>query len=143
MCCPLVDAVHCDGGCSALHVKRHLELHPLTEDVDADLVEQVTVDVGLYASLEATLADGQYLAHGIAPSDDALFIGIGSLDGVILDHFDNDGIAWHAAEEMGKAVVQQTLLPHAPQHPVVAEVGEVRSDLFLVLGLGASLGIDT
>lgn len=82
-----------------------LELNSVAKDVDADFVKELTVDVWLGAGDETLTADGEYLAHGIATTDDAFTVGISSPDRIVLDHFNDDRIFGDAAKKCSEVAV--------------------------------------
>ena len=116
------------------------ELDSLAEDVDARGVEEGGIYVWCGAVEEMAAADGEDLAHGIASVENATLIGLGCPHQVILLDLDDDNIVGNALQQCCKILIQQTLLPDAPQHPLQPERGKVVADVCSIIGFGASLG---
>lgn len=85
--------------------KMGSELNPIAEDVNSDLVEKLTVDVRLCVGDETMATDGEYLAHGVATTDDAFSIRVSSPNGVVLDYFNDDRIFGDASEKRSEVAV--------------------------------------
>lgn len=117
-----------------------LEVHLLAQNVDVGVVEELTVNGRLGAGYEMAAADGEDFAHSVAAADDALGVGVGGPDGIVLDELHDGAAVGDAAEKTGEGLAAETLLPDAPKHPVVTETGEVGAYVALVLGLLVALG---
>ena len=70
-----------------------------------------------------------------------MFVGVGGPKGCALDHFNDNAVGGNTAETIGEVAVEQAFLPHAPQHPIEAELGEVGANLTFVLALAAAIGV--
>lgn len=111
----------------------------LSEYVDVGGVKEVGVDVGGGACQKMSAADGQNLAHGVAAVDDATLVHIRRPDEVILlDKLYYHDIIKNTLQQVRIFLVQPTLLPNAPQHPLMPQRREIRPDVFLVLCLRAA-----
>ena len=125
--------------CGLNYVKQILELDSLAEHVNVGLVKVVCVDVGDGASEKVTSANSKDLAHGVASVEYTILAQIGCPHEIILlNNLDNDHIVGNTCQQICKVLVQLTLLPDAPQHPLMPERGEIRSDVFLILCLRVS-----
>ena len=83
---------------------------------------------------QTAAADGEDLAHAVGTVIDAVGIGPGGPNGVAFDDFDDDAIVGDGEQMVAIGFVAQAFLPDAPEHPLMAEGGEVGTYFLEVLG---------
>ena len=102
--------------------------------MDACGIEQMGVNLWLCVIEQTAATDGEDLAHAVGTMIDAVGIGPGSPNGVAFDDFDDDAIVGYGEQMVAIGFVAQTLLPNAPEHPLMTEGREVGTYLLGVLG---------
>ena len=108
----------------------------LPKHVDIGGVEEVGINIGRSASDEMSAADGEDLAHGVAAAENTILVHIGCPHEVILlHHLNDDNIVGNTLQQFCIVLIEPTLLPNAPQHPMVPERGKIIPDFILVFSL--------
>ena len=108
----------------------------LSEYVDIGRIEEVGINIGRSASDEMSTADGEDLAHGVAAVENTVLVHIGCPHEIILfNRLDDDNIVGNTLQQRCILLIEPTLLPNAPQHPLMPERGKIRPDLVLVFCL--------
>lgn len=108
----------------------------LAEDVYVGGIEEFSIDVWIGAVEEMSSTNGEDLTHGVAPMNYAILVQIGCPDKVILlNDLYNDHIIGNTRQQLSKVLIQPTLLPNAPQHPLMPERGKIRPDNVSVFSL--------
>ena len=112
----------------------------LAEDVCYCIVKGVGVDGGLLALLEALATVGENLAYSVCSVETACVgVFLCCPNEVSFYDLDYDGVVGHGEQVLAELLAAEALLPNAPQHPLMAEGGEVRTNLLLVLRLLVAL----
>lgn len=75
------------------------------QNVNVRGVEQVGVNVRFSAVEQVAAADGEDLAHGVAPMQDAVLVLLCCPHEVILLNLGNDDIIWNAHQQISKTLV--------------------------------------
>ena len=81
---------------------------------------------------EAAFADRENLAHAVATVQNAVGIGPGGPHGIAFGYLYDNAVGGQREKVGAEISVAEAFLPHAPQHPLMMELGEVWTYLALV-----------